>query len=82
MSNKTVTLSRDDIFILTVVLNEFNKLMPDELKRGEKIDNESLTSLFEKVNDLLPRLADIYDAMGDNHLEQAVFTLTNKREGK
>ena len=82
MSSKTVTLDRDDLFILIVVLNEFNKLMPDELKRGEKIDNESLTSLFEKVNDLLPKLGDIYDAMTDNHLEQAVFTLTNKREGK
>ena len=81
MSDKTITLERSDLFMLAVVLNEFNKLMPDELKRGEKIEDENLTNLFEKVNDLLPKLADILDELDNNHLDQAVFTLTNKSEG-
>lgn len=81
MGDKTITLERGDLFLLTVVLNEFNKLMPDELKRGEKIADEGLTATFEKVNELLPKLADILDELDNNHLDQAVFTLTNKREG-
>ena len=79
-SDKTITLDHSDLFLLTVILSEFNQLMPDELKRGKKIESKAKTELFEKVNNLIPKLADILDELDSKHLDQAVFTLANKIE--
>ena len=56
-----IKLTRTDLFLMTVVLNEFNKLMPDELKQGKTIENEDLTLTFEKTNELLEKLANALD---------------------
>lgn len=56
-----IKLTKDDLFLLGVVLNEFNKLFPDELKQGKKIENENLTLTFEKTNKVLEKLANAID---------------------
>lgn len=67
-----IKLTRTDLFLMTVVLNEFNKLMPDELKQGKIIENENLTLTFEKTNELLEILANALDYL-DTTNENTLF---------